>query len=309
MAQATPWAQSARIALFLLSSLVLAGAAFAVAAQEVPPEVESKSDEFDVPFVPSATAVLNAMFDFAKVTPDDTVVDLGSGDGRIVITAAQRFGAQGFGVDLNEDLVKIANARAARAGVADRAKFYVRDLFQTDIREATVLTMYLLPDVVMSLRPKLLADLRPGTRIVSHDYHLGDWRPDGARTVDIANNEESVVYYWVVPARLKGRWEWSIHYPGYMAAARTYRLDADQRFQDISGELTVEGWKSRINDATLRGRTVTFSATTEIEDRIVRHDFTGVVNGHEIVGRVRLSGGVQPRTLPWRARRVRGDSN
>ena len=200
MARATPWAQSARIAVFLLSSLLLAAAAFSAKAQDVPADVEAESDQFDVPFVPSDMAVLDAMFDFAKITANDTVIDLGSGDGRIVINAAKRFGARGFGVDLNADLVKIANARAARAGIADRAKFYVRNLFETDIRKATVVTMYLLPEVVLALRPKLLAELSPGTRIVSHDYHLGEWRPDGARTVNIANNEESVVYYWVVPA-------------------------------------------------------------------------------------------------------------
>lgn len=289
-----------------LAAVLIAFTLFAVSApavaQNVPAEVENLSDQFDVPFVPSHENVLKAMFDMAKPTKDDYVVDLGSGDGRIVITAAKEYGAQGFGVDLNDKLVAIANERARDAGVGDRAKFYVRDLFKTDISKATIVTMYLLPEVVMEIRPKLFSTLRPGTRIVSHDYHLGDWRPENARVVPIGLGEESIVYHWIVPAKVAGWWRWEISYPGYFEQPLQYEARLKQKFQDVEGDILLNGGAISIHDATLRSDRIAFSATGELDDRIVRHDFSGTVRGKEIVGTVRLSGGVREVELPWRAR-------
>jgi ubiquinone/menaquinone biosynthesis C-methylase UbiE len=148
----------------------------------------------DVPYVPTKQEVVEEMLRIAAVTPADLVYDLGCGDGRIVVTAAQKFGARGVGVDINPQRIAEANENARRAGVERRVEFRVGDLFETDIRDATVVTLYLLPDVNLRLKPKLLRDLRPGTRVVSHDFTMGDdWKPE--RSLRMGNDW---IYYWVI---------------------------------------------------------------------------------------------------------------
>jgi SAM-dependent methyltransferase len=154
--------------------------------------------ELDVPYVRTPEAVVVAMLEMGRVGRDDLVYDLGSGDGRIVIAAAQEFGARGVGYDIDPDRVREANANARRAGVTDRVRFVQGDIFEADIKAATVVTLYLLPDVNLRLRPKLLRELRPGTRIVSHNYDMGDWLPEQRRTIEVAGTEH-VVYGWTVP--------------------------------------------------------------------------------------------------------------
>jgi len=152
----------------------------------------------EVPYVPTDDRVVAEMLAVANVGKDDVLYDLGSGDGRIVITAAKKFGTRGVGVDIDPERVKEANENAAKAGVTDRVRFVQQDLFQTDFREATVVTLYLLPSVNMRLRPKLLSDLKPGTRVVSHNYDMGDWTP--LKTIVVTLPEDThTVYYWVVP--------------------------------------------------------------------------------------------------------------
>ena len=282
---------------------------FPLGAQEVTREIRKFSDSLDVSFVPSEYVVLDAMFDLARPTKDDFLIDLGSGDGRIVISAAKTFGARGYGVDLNGGLVKIANARAAEAGVADRARFYVRDLFKEDISRASIVTMFLIDEVVLQLRPKLFAQLRPGSRIVSHDYHLGDWKPDSTRWVDVGppQNHESIVYYWVVPAKVSGNWVLTADYTSLFKEPLEYRAIINQHFQDIDGKVDLNSQTLRIHDARLSGDRILFSATGEIEESIIRHDFAGVVNGNTITGSVRLSGAIQEVTLPWLARRANAE--
>ncbi|MFN7920951.1 MAG: class I SAM-dependent methyltransferase [Bryobacteraceae bacterium] len=150
-------------------------------------------DKWDVPYVPSPDAVIDAMLKLAKVTGSDTVYDLGCGDGRIVITAAKRYGARGVGIDIDPQRIKEANDNARRAGVADRVKFLEQDLFQADFSQATVVTLYLLTTVNARLKPKLLKELRPGTRIVSHQFAMGDWKP-----VRKTKRDNRPVYLWVV---------------------------------------------------------------------------------------------------------------
>ena len=162
----------------------------------------------EVPFITTPDRVTLAMLTLAGVGPADHVIDLGSGDGRIVITAARRFGATGVGVEIVPDLVQRSRAAAQAAGVADRVSFLEQDLFQTDLSRATVVTMYLLPEVNLQLRPRLLA-LKPGTRIVSHDWDMGDWLPDRSLTLDvpekaIGREKKSTIYLWVVPGRVPG---------------------------------------------------------------------------------------------------------
>lgn len=153
--------------------------------------------EPDVAYVPTPQEVVDKMLEVAKVTKDDVVYDLGSGDGRIPITAAQRYGARGIGIDINSELIQEANENARQSGVTDRVKFLQQDLFASDIREATVLTLYLLPELNLKLRPTLFEQLKPGTRIVSHAFDMGDWKPD--RKVIVGG---STIYLWIVPEEI-----------------------------------------------------------------------------------------------------------
>ena len=146
----------------------------------------AQAAEPSVPYVPTPQVVVDRMLQMAKITPQDYVIDLGSGDGRIVITAATKYGARGFGVDLNPVRIKESTENAAKAGVSDRANFYQRNLFETDLSQATVLTMYLLPRVNLDLRPKIL-ELKPGTRVVSHDFSMDDWKADELVSFDVAD--------------------------------------------------------------------------------------------------------------------------
>jgi ubiquinone/menaquinone biosynthesis C-methylase UbiE len=150
----------------------------------------------DVPFVPTPEKVVDKMLEVAKVGPKDVVYDLGSGDGRIIIAAAKKYGARGVGIDIDPERVREARDNARRAGVTNRVEFRQGDLFHADIGEATVVTIYLLSGINMKLRPKLLAELKPGTRVVSHAFDMGDWKPLATEKVGT-----STVYYWVVPER------------------------------------------------------------------------------------------------------------
>lgn len=289
--------------LIALSLITIAGPLLPANAQEVTPEIEEISDGLDVPFVPSHADVLRTMFELTKANKNDYVIDLGSGDGRIVIAAAKWLGARGFGVDLNAKLVAIANKRAQRQGVTDRAKFYVRDLFATDISKATLLTMYLLPDIVLQLRPKLLSSLKPGTRIASHDYHLGDWRPDHMRVIDAGGEEQSIVYAWTVPAKVAGTWTWDIAFSRYFNAVTPMQAEIEQHYQDLTGRMAVNGTVVPIRAALVNGTQVAFTVTSEIDDVVVEQSYLGTVSGDEINGTVRLSGSVKPAEIPWRATR------
>jgi SAM-dependent methyltransferase len=156
----------------------------------------------DVHYVPTPEEVVEKMLELANVGKDDVVYDLGCGDGRIVITAAKKYGARGVGVDIDPERIKESNENAQKAGVTDRVKFIQQDLFEIDFSEATVVTLYLLPALNLKLRPKLLRDLKPGSRIVSHAFDMGDWKPDKVVTVpgDIDSEVERTIYFWVVPA-------------------------------------------------------------------------------------------------------------
>jgi hypothetical protein len=189
----------------------------------------------DVPFITTPDRVTLAMLELAGVGPADRLIDLGSGDGRIVITAARRFGARGLGVEIVPDLVAKSLDSARRAGVAERVDFRVQDLFETPLQDASVITLYLLPEVNLQLRPRLLA-LAPGTRIVSHDWDMGDWPPDRTLTLDvpekaIGREKRSRLMLWVVPARLDGLWCG----PGGLA------LRLVQRYQQVTAALDAPG--------------------------------------------------------------------
>lgn len=283
---------------------LLVAAAGTAPAQDVPRDVREGSRNLDVPYEATPPAVVEAMLGLAGLTAKDFIVDLGSGDGRVVIAAARGHGARGFGVDLNEELVAIANARARRAGVADRTRFYVRDIFAADIRRASVVTAYLSPDVMLRLRPKLLDSLAPGARVVSHQHHMGDWRPDATRILTTRAGRDSVVYLWVVPAEIGGYWNWQIDHPRLSEEPLRYVGKITQNYQDFDGEVELGLQPMPIREAAVRGRRVAFSVTGEIASRIVRQEFEGRLEGNEIVGTARFSGGVREIVLQWRAWRA-----
>jgi tRNA G37 N-methylase Trm5 len=183
-------------------ALVLVLAVAAGAATQIVPGKPHR--EPDVPFVPTHELVVAEMLRIANVGKDDVLYDLGSGDGRIVIAAARQFGTRGTGIEIDPSLVDKANENARRAGVTDRVRFVVGDIFETDFRDATVVTLYLLQDVNLRLRPKLLKELRPGTRVVSHNYHMGDWQPEKTVKVRRPDGVEHTVYFWIVPDRQRG---------------------------------------------------------------------------------------------------------
>jgi hypothetical protein len=151
------------------------------------------------PYVPTPQVIVDRMLQVARVGPDDFVVDLGSGDGRMVRTAAKVYGASGFGVDIDGELVEKSNAEAQREGVAGKVAFHQQDVFKADIRKASVVTLYVLPDMMLGLRPKMLNELKPGTRIVSHQFEMGDWKPE--KTVEVNGRR---IYFWTIPAK-KGK--------------------------------------------------------------------------------------------------------
>ncbi len=178
---------------FVLGLTLLLALAVVAGSQET-----ARKKEPDVPFVPTPERVVDEMLRMANVTGKDVLYDLGSGDGRIVITAAKRFGTRGVGIDIDPERIREANENAQKAGVTHLVKFVEGDIFQADISEATVVTLYLLPAVNLQLRPKLLRELRPGTRIVSHNYDMGDWKPQRTRRLQV-DGSEHVVYLWTVP--------------------------------------------------------------------------------------------------------------
>ncbi|WP_063583402.1 SAM-dependent methyltransferase [Achromobacter ruhlandii] len=264
-----------------LSLSLLAEARAAGATPEAAAKTGAKTDAYvpdvgqdgkDVIWVPTPQALVDKMLDMAKVTPRDRLMDLGSGDGRTVITAAQR-GLQAKGIEYNPDLVALSRGNAAKAGVASRATFEVADLFETDLSQADVITMFLLSTINEKLRPRIL-ELEPGTRIVSNTFRMGDWEPDASETVTEACQTYCNALLWIVPAKVGGRWDLD---------GRTLRLE--QHYQMLTGKLGG----SEISQARMDGRTISFTVDG------VR--YTGEVNGATIRGSAAGKG-------EWSARRL-----
>ncbi len=230
----------------------------------------------DVIWVPTPQALVEKMLDIAKVTPKDYVIDLGSGDGRTVITAAKR-GSKALGIEYNPDMVELSKRNAAKEGVSDKASFVKADLFESDFSQAQVITMFLLPDINIRLRPKIL-DLKPGTRIVSNSFTMGEWSADD--TVSVKNGCVSycTAYLWIVPAKVEGTWQ--------LPAGE---LTLKQSFQMISGALKSRNNSAPIANGKLKGDQITFNAGGVL--------YTGRVNGNAMEGSVSTGGS-------WKATRV-----
>jgi hypothetical protein len=254
----------ARLLLMVLCLFVAAAPAFAQAQQETnpfQPQVGQRGK--DVVWVPTPQALVDKMLDMAKVTPQDFLMDLGSGDGRTVITAAKR-GAHAMGIEYNPDMVELSKQNAAKEGVTDRAEFVKADLFETDLSKATVITMFLLPDINLKLRPKIL-DLKPGTRVVSNTFTMEDWNADEIATVGEDCTTWCTALFWIVPAKVEGTW-----------TLPDGELSLKQEFQMVSGTLNHGGSSATITDGRLRGTEIVFTVNG------VKH--TGTVNGTTMSG-------------------------
>ncbi len=263
----------------------------------------------EVPYVPTPQEVVVEMLKMAGVTQNDIVYDLGCGDGRIVITAAKVFGARGVGVDIDPNLIQQSNENARKAGVTDRVKFIEEDLFKTDIREASVVTLYLLPELNLQLRPKLLRDLRPGSRIVAHEFDMADWKPDRIGKSPkvklyyhpaIPYEKDTYFFYWVVPANAEGVWRWTLSTP---TGNRGYALRLAQKFQEIRGTVDVEGQETPIADAHLAGDQLSFALTEDTGKEKVMMQFNGRIHEDDITGHVEVRGGPSAGDHAWTAKR------
>lgn len=255
---------------------------------------------YDVPFVPTPQAVVEEMLRLAGVKPGDVLYDLGCGDGRIVVTAAQRYGVKAIGIDIDPIRIAESQKNAKAANVTDKVKFIEMDLFQADFRDASVITMYLLTSVNRRLRPKLLSELKPGTRLVSHSFDMGDWQPDDKGVVALSESDDRYIYFWLVPANVTGRWTWEL--PG----SGKHTLAAEQKFQVVSGKVAAGQSESSISDAVLEGARIEFKASGEINGERGLLHYQGVVNGEMIKGTVRKADAPEAKAIPWNATRVLG---
>jgi hypothetical protein len=251
--------------------------------------------KYDVPYVPTPPVVVEEMLRLAAVGPGDFVMDLGSGDGRILIAAAKKFGARGIGVDLDPERIEESVYNAQLAGVSDRVTFQQQDLFKFDISQATVVTMYLLPSVNIKLRPRLLKELKPGTRIVSHDFDLEDWQPDQKSTV------RKNVFLWIVPAQVGGRWRASIALP---AGERGYEIEFRQKFQEIDGLVRYDKKITGLWNARLSGDRISFVIVDDSGPVETNLYFDGRIAGDAIEGVIRRGIGGDQQQIKWRANRI-----
>ena len=250
--------------------------------------------EPDILFVPTPQDMVEAMLQMARVNKNDLVYDLGCGDGRFVITAAKKFGARGVGVDIDPKRIEESTENAQKEGVMDRVKFIEADLYETDIHEATVLTLYLLTDLNLKLRPKLLSELRPGSRVVSYWFDMGDWEPDR-----IGGNQD--FYYWVIPAKVAGTWQWSF---GETETGQQNQLRLEQKYQKIEGHVRFEGKEAKLLEPKLEGDRVSFRVDSESQGQPLSMRFKGRISGNTITGDVDIQRGSIRGTQAWKATRL-----
>jgi len=265
-----------RLLLILFLSVIAAGASAQAqpAKDEYQPQVGQEGK--DVIWVPTPQALVDKMLDVAKVTPKDYVMDLGSGDGRTVITAAKR-GAKAQGIEYNPDMVELSKRNAAKEGVSDKATFVNADLFESDFSQATVITLFLLPDINIRLRPKIL-DMKPGTRVVSNAFTMGEWKADETANAGNGCGSWCTAYLWIVPAKVEGTWQLP---QGELALKQT--------FQMVSGTLRSGNVSTPITNGRLNGDQISFSAGG--------NQYTGRVNGNVMEGNVGSGGS-------WKASRA-----
>jgi ubiquinone/menaquinone biosynthesis C-methylase UbiE len=252
------------------------------------------------PFVPTPQAVVDEMLSLARVASDDFVLDLGSGDGRIVLTAASRFQTRGRGVDIDAELVDLSNKEARRRGVEKLVRFQRDDALKTRLDDATVLTLYLLPELMHRLRDRVYSELKPGTRVVSHDFRFIEWEPDRTVTIDVAEKYgtsgkwQSTLYLWIVPAKVEGRWQFAATEDG----EENDFLSFSQKFQRVEGHATRGSQRIPLQDVRLEGNTIRFLLPGVDESQA--SEFSGTVSGNRISGVIKSRDG----SVPWRMTRI-----
>ncbi len=270
-------------------------------------DLQAQEDEKDVPYVPTPKPVVEKMLDLADVKSGDYVIDLGSGDGRIVIQSARR-GADGHGIEIDPSKIREARANAQRAGVDDQVRFLEQDLFKSDISRASVVTLYLLPSINLKLRSILMEQLEPGSRVVSHRFDMKNWKPDRQITIENKKDEPGFlfdrtteftvykknheVYYWVIPADVQGSWSWE-------ADGHQFELAVNQKFQVVQLNLSRDGESIQVDKANLHGKRLRFQAETRQTDYL----FNGRVEGNTIEGMLQIRDGNKSTVKTWDAYR------
>jgi hypothetical protein len=260
----------------------------------------------DIVYVPTPEVAVDRMLEMAEVTSGDFLIDLGSGDGRIVITAAKKYGARGLGVDLDPYLVQLAKDNAWREGVRSKVEFVVKNIFDTDVSQASVVALYLLPELNRRLRPRLLAQLRPGARVISHDYGMDDWEPEQTETIEVPGKVvgakgQSVAYLWIVPANVIGTWEMKVGDPQSPAL---HTLQLSQSLQRVHGSLEVGKKPREIGEAKLNGDHIEFVVEADVRNEPLIYEFSGRVEGRNMRGEVKVTQGAEVEELRWVAKRI-----
>jgi SAM-dependent methyltransferase len=265
------------------AAVALALAAFAATAAQA-----QKKEEFtpqvgqagkDVIWVPTPEDLVERMLRMAQTTPNDFVIDLGSGDGRIAIAAAKKFNARSMGIEYNPDMVDLSTRNAAREGVTAKAKFVRGDIFETDFTQATVVTMYLLPGLNVKLRPRIL-DMKPGTRVVSHQFNMEDWQPD-----ETTNLDGRRAYFWLVPAKVHGSWR-------VQSGSDAWDLALEQKYQMLEGSVKLGAINAGLRETRLQGERIGFAF---VDGAGVKREFTGRVSGNTMEGTVKPDNGPEAR--------------
>lgn len=259
-----------------------------------------QSKGYDVPYVPTPPEVVDEMLRLVDLRAGDVLYDLGCGDGRIVIAAAKRSRVRAIGIDIDPVRIRESNDNAAQAGLAGKVRFIQQNLFEADFRDATVVTMYLLTSVNLRLRPKLLADLKPGTRLVSHSFDMGEWKPDKTSLIRTSYDDQRDVHFWIVPANVTGRWEWD--FPDGRRK-KHYTLLAGQQFQTVTASATEGDWPLAVNDVVLVGDRINFRLDAEADGKMNSFLYEGTILGDKIAGTVRPAGNPKAAAVAWMAAR------
>lgn len=247
---------------------------------------ELNAQLLDVPYVPTPESVVEKMLEMAQVGPGDYVIDLGSGDGRIVIAAAKR-GAYGHGIDLDPRRIKEARENAKKAGVEDKVIFIEGNIFDADFSRASVVTMYLLNSVNIQLRPHLLKNLKPASRLVSHDFDMGNWKPD-----QFFREETSDIYFWVIPAQIQGQWAWKID-------GKSFSMTASQEFQEIDLQMKDGNSLLPVTNNLLKGDRISFTAANPSSGE--KYIYSGRIEGKQITGIVQIHEKNESAIKEWNA--------
>ncbi len=279
----------------------------------------AQQKEPEVPYVSTPDEVVAEMLRIANIGEDDVLYDLGCGDGRIVITAAKMYGCRGVGIDINPERIRESRENAIKAGVSDKVKFIQMDLFKAEIREASVVTLYLLSEINLRLRPKLFRELSPGARVVSHEFSMGKWEPDATSSVRTEDYKDPYifdywdeqiadywrrhsVFFWIIPGNVNGTWKLTI--PD-ISGKNEFTLRFDQEFQRVRGE-TLEGASSTIvfiKDGKIKGNFLQFTLERNLKGSTERMHFEGIIQGNAMRGTMEIEGSPAKKIIKWTARR------